>query len=609
MTVNEKNADGKLPLREQIEEKYKWGLTDIYESIDKFEEDFKWVEGAIKNYRKFEGALGQSAEILLEFIKFDEELRITYGRLVRYSLLSKDLDLADEKFQALYERANNLGTKLETESAFVDPELLAIPEDKFLGFVDSNDELKIYRHRFDDLLRMKPHILSKEVEEILSLSGPLQQNPYDTYSLFSNADIKFPTVKDEQGNEIDISHGRYYVALESTDREYRKRVYKGFYSPFKDYKNTVGAMFTGNLKASLFDAKVRKFKSNREAALAVNNIPEAVYDNLVNSVNDNLQPLHRWGKLKKKVLGLDELHPYDTYVTLFPSVTQYYSYEDGIRILLDGLKPLGDIYLKDLQTAFNNRWIDVFETKGKRSGAYSSGVTYGFHPYVLLNWNNTLNDVFVFAHEMGHNMHSYYTEQKQPFVYANYSIFIAEVASTLNEAMLLDYLMKKSKSKDEKLYLIEKYLNNITTTFYRQTRFAEFENVVHTMHQNDEPLTPEILSSIFGKMYQRHWGDEMVVDEEEAMSWCRIPHFYYQFYVYQYATSFAASEKIAEKLKEEGKPAIDKYLNFLKSGSSVYPIDLLKETGADLYSAEPIIAVANKMNYLLDQMEALLAEK
>jgi oligoendopeptidase F len=375
-----------------------------------------------------------------------------------------------------------------------------------------------------------------------------------------------------------------------------------------DYKNTYNSLFNGNLKSISFNARARKYDTNRKAALDGNNIPESVYENLVNTVEKNLQPLHRWASLKKKVLGLSDLHAYDTYVTLFPATKRDYTYDESKEILLKALKPLGDDYLKSLKLAFENRWIDVFETKGKRSGAYSSGVAFGVHPYVLLNWNNQLNDLFTFAHEMGHNMHSYYTENTQPYIYANYSIFVAEVASTLNEALLLDYLIANARTEEEKLALIEEQLNNMTTTFYRQTRFASFEQWAHVAHQKGEALTPDKLSEKYGQMYQDYWGSEMVVDEEEKVTWARIPHFYYNFYVYQYATSYAASQAIVEKINKEGQSAIDKYLNFLKAGSSKYPIEVLKEAGVDMNSPEPILAVVNKMNELLDQMEQILGK-
>ncbi len=599
---------GRLPVRSEIKEEYKWNLHDIYKTEDAWESDFKWVEQSLSRYNEYKGNLGKSAEFLLQFFKMDEEIRIKFGRLIRYSILAKDLDLTDVKYQGLNERANSLDAKLELECSFIEPELLSIPEEQLRSYLQENTKLKIYVHRFDDLFRMKPHILPREIEEVMALSGPLQKIPYDVYSLYSDADIKFPNVVNERGSEVEISHGRFYAALESPDREYRQRVYKNFHLPFKEHKNSLCALFLGNIKANFFEAKARKFSSNRKAALVPNNIPESVYENLVSNVNANLQPLHRWSAMKKKILGVEELHPYDTYVTLFPSVSKDYSYEEGKKLLQQSLKPLGEDYLQNLKFAFENRWIDVYENKGKRSGAYSSGVTYGFHPFVLMNWTDKLSDVFTFAHEMGHNMHSFYTERAQPFVYANYSIFIAEVASTLNEALLLDYLLSNATGKEEKLSLIERHLNNITTTFYRQTRFAEFEQIVHELHENGEPLTPDKLCKIFSDLYQKYWGQEMTVDEEETYTWARIPHFYYNFYVYQYATSFAASELLAEKLIVEGQPAVDKYLEFLKSGNSIYPIDLLKKTGVDLISPEPILTATRKMESLLDQMENLLAE-
>jgi oligoendopeptidase F len=389
------------------------------------------------------------------------------------------LDLTDADNQGRYDRVSALSSKINAASSFISPELIQIPEEKLWKFVDEDEDLKIYSHQLKDLLRTKEHTLSPKEEKILALAGPISEVPYNVFGMFNNADIQFPTVKGESGGDIKISHGRYSAAMYSTDRDYRKRVYKGLYKPFMEYKNTLISLFNGNIKTSIFNAKARNYSSTRKASLDPNNIPLEVYDNLVNTVNSNLQPLHRWGELKKKILQIDELHAYDTYVTLFPSVKKEYSYEESVDILLEALKPLGEDYLSSLKMAFDNRWIDVHETKGKRSGAYSSGVSYGVHPYVLLNWSNQLNDVFTFAHEMGHNMHSYYTEKSQPYPYANYSIFVAEVASTANEALLLDYLIENSESKEEKLALIENQLNNMTLTFFRQTRFAEYEQLVH----------------------------------------------------------------------------------------------------------------------------------
>lgn len=597
-----------LPNRDNIADKYKWNLDDIYKTVDAWEADFKYLEENADKYAQFEGTLGNSADNLLACLKFDDAIGIKLASVSLYASLLKDLDLGNAENSARDSRVEALHAKLSAESSFMRPEILAIPSDKLLGFLSENKELKVYEHYLKELLRTKAHTLSKDQEELLALATPVELASYNTFGVLKNAELDFPTVKDEKGNDIKISDGRYYASLYSTDRGFRERVYRGYYAPYMQYKNTFLSLFNGNLKSIHFNAQARKYDTDREAALDANNIPVSVYDNLVNSVNENLDPLNRWCSLKKKLLGVDNMHAYDTYVTLFPGGKDEYSYDESIDVLLQALKPLGEDYLNSLKKAFNNRWIDVYETKGKRSGAYSSGVSYGVHPYVLLNWNNQLNDVFTFAHEMGHNMHSYYTEQNQPYIYANYSIFVAEVASTMNEAFLLDYLIENAKTKEEKLALIEKELNNITMTFYRQTRFAEFEQVAHQMNENGEAITPEKLCKVYGDMYQKYWGPDMVVDKEETYTWARIPHFYYNFYVYQYATSFAASQALAQKVKEEGQPAIEKYLNFLKSGSSKYPIDVLKDAGVDMTSPEPILAVVKKMNELMDQMEELLAE-
>ncbi|MFH1196135.1 MAG: oligoendopeptidase F [bacterium] len=608
MNLFAQESSAELIKRENIDPKYTWNLDDIFKSPGDWEADYKFIDENSPKYKEFEGKLGGSAQTLLQLFKFDEEISIKIDRLFLYASLSKDLDLANSENSSRYDRITSLASKVSAISAFVKPEILSIPEDILWKYVDSENGLKIYKHKLDDLLRTKAHTLSKDQEELMALASPVTQVAYNTFGMFKNAEMEFPKIKDEQGNDMVLSDGRYYAALYSNDRTFRKRAYKGYYEPYVKYKNTFLSLFTGNLKSIGFNAKARKYNTDRQAALDANNIPESVYDNLVNTVNQNVSPLHRWAALKKKILGVTELHPYDSYVTLFPGVKKEFTYDQSVEILLKALAPLGEDYLKSLKLAFENRWIDVFETKGKRSGAYSSGVSYGVHPYVLLNWNNQLNDLFTFVHEMGHNMHSFYTEKNQPYVYANYSIFVAEVASTMNEALLLDYLINNAETKEEKLALIEQNLNNITTTFYRQTAFAYFEQIVHSMSENDETMTPEILCDIFGEIYKNHWGPDMNIDTEETSTWARIPHFYYNFYVYQYATSFAGSQALAAKVKTEGQPAIDQYLNFLKAGSTKYPIEVLKDAGVDMNSPEPILAVVKKMNELLDKMEAILAE-
>lgn len=596
-----------VPTRDEIEEQYKWNLADIYSSDDEWEKDFKFVEQSISGYTRFEGKITESADNLLACLKFDEEISIKLERLYLYSMLSKDADMRNAKYQGMDDRIKSVYSKVLTASSFIKPELLKTDESKLLSFINSNPDLKIYKHSFDDLLRFRKHTLEREQEELLAMASEVTQVPYNTYSLFTNADLKFPKVADENGNEMEMSHSRFYSALYSKDRNYRERAFKAYLKPYMDNVNSFTSLFNGNLKANIFYSKARKYNSAREAALFKNNIPISVFDNLVEAVNKNISPMYRWASLKKKLLNLDELHPYDVYVTLFDQkLEKKYSYEEAKQIVNDSLKIMGDDYLTSLNKAFDNRWIDVYETKAKRSGAYSSGTTFGVHPYVLLNWTDLLNDVFTLAHEMGHNMHSYYTGLHQPYTYANYSIFLAEVASTFNENLLLDHLIKISESKEEKLFLLEKYLNNITTTVYRQVMFAEFESLTHFKAENGEALTPDVLCKLYKDVYQKYWGPEMQIDEEESYTWARVPHFYYNFYVYQYATGFAASEALALKVKTVGKPAVDKYLHFLKSGSSDYPINILDKAGVNMNSQEPILAVTKKMNQIIDEIENLI---
>lgn len=603
---NTENLTIEIPSRDQINEKFKWNLTDIYPDDNQWENEFKWVKDNLVKYKTFEGRLENSSD-LLACLKFDEEVGIKLERMSLYSMLSKDSDMRDTKYQGMDGRFKSLYAQVLTASSFIKPEILKIDENKITEMLNNVAELRIYKHSFDDLLRFRKHTLDKEQEELLAMADEITQIPYNTYSLFTNADLEFPNVIDEDGNSVEISHSRYYAALYSKDRTYRENAFKAYLSVYRKNANSLSSLFNGNIKTNIFYARTRKYKSAREAALFKNNIPLSVYDNLIKSLSDNMEPMYRWASLKKKLLKIDELHPYDVYVTVFdPKLEKKYPYEEAVKLVLDSLKIMGNEYLGSLNKAFNNRWIDVYETKAKRSGAYSSGTTFGVHPYVLLNWTDLLNDVFTLAHEMGHNMHSYYTGLTQPYTYANYSIFLAEVASTFNENLLLDHLIKISETTDEKLFLLEKYLNNITTTVYRQVMFAEFEMLTHSKVENGDVLTPDKLCKLYKDIYQKYWGDKMVVDEEESYTWARVPHFYYNFYVYQYATGFAASEALAAKVKLEGEPAVKKYMDFLKAGSSDYPINILKNAGVDMNSPEPILAVTKKMSQIIDEIENLI---
>lgn len=604
-TEPDQSKAGRLPARDEIEEKYKWNLTDIYADDDSWEADFKLVEEMIPGYKKFEGSLTSKAETLLKGLKFDDETGKILNRLHLYAMLSKDLDLKNINYMGKDDRVKQLFTQVSSANSFMHPELLSVSIGHIKKMYNEEPELKKYDQYFEDLFRQAQHTLTKEQEKILALASEIQGVPYTAFSLFTSADMKFPTVKDEKGNDVTMSQPRYYAALYSTDRSYRERAYKAYQAQFINYSNTFSALLNGSLKSNIFNARARNFSSSCQAALFKNNIPVSVYNSLIDTVSENLAPMHRWTSLKKKILKVDELHPYDTYVGLF-ELEKECGFETGKKLVLDSLECLGNEYTGLIKTAFDNRWLDVFETQNKRSGAYSSGTTYGMHPYVLLNYTGLLNDIFTLTHEMGHNMHSYYTGVNQPFVYANYSIFLAEIASTFNENLLLDHLINTAKSNYERLALLEKYLNNITTTFFRQTMFAEFELLIHTKAENGVGLTPDAFSALYKTLYQKYWGPDMTLDMEEEYTWARIPHFYYDFYVYQYATGFAASEALVQKIKNEGEPAVKKYLGFLKAGTSDYPVNLLTKTGVDMTTKEPFLAVIRKMDDILNQIEDLI---
>lgn len=596
-----------LPKRAEIQDKYKWDLTHFYKTDAEFEKDFNTLKNALPKYKDFQGKLN-SADMLNKCLTFHLDNYKLFSKLIIYTSLAKDIDLNDGKNQMLNDRANKLGAELSTLASFIEPELLALPDGKVKEFIKSNKSLEQYNHYLESMLRMKAHTLTKDQEKIISMLAPIGEIADETYSILNDAELPFGMVKDENGQDVRISHGRYRSALFSTDREYRRRVYQGTYVPYNNLISTFATLYNGRVNTRLIESKVRNYSNVLEANLYPNNIPVSVYENLVKTANNNLKSLHRWASLKKKYLKLDELHPYDTYATLFPGESKTYTFDEARDIVIKALTPLGPDYINALTESFNNRWIDVYETNGKRSGAYSNGCGCGVHPWILLNWSGTIDDVFTLAHEIGHNMHSYFTEKNQPFQYVDYSTFVAEVASTTNEALLLDYLIANAKSKDEEGALIEKFLVNAQQTFFRQTRFAEFEKTTHELAEKGQFLNAEELTELFAKLYQKYWGPDMVTDREEGLSWARIPHLYhYNLYVFQYATGFSAAQAFADKIKKDGKPAIDQYLkNFISVGSSVFPIDALKNAGVDMSTSAPIDRMIEKFNKYLDRLETLL---
>ncbi len=592
--------------REEIPQEYKWDLDVIFESLDEWEKQFKFVDESIPKFQNYKKTFINSADDLIKTLKFDEYLSIKLGKLYLYAFLAKDVDLNNSTFQSLDGRIKLLVSKYQNATAFMTPMILELSEEKLNAYLEDKEELKLYQHFFDNILRMKDNTLSSDKEELLALSGPALQTSYNTFSMLKATEIDYGEVEGEKGEKEELSEATFYAAMYSNDRAYRERVYRQFYKPYMNLKNTFAALFTGNLNGDVFKAKSKNYSSSLEAALKPNNIPLEVYSNLVDSANEGLTSLHRWVALKKKIMKLDDIHPYDMYVSLFPDSKKDYTFEDARAIVTNALYPMGNFYMEAINDCFDNRRIDVYETKGKRSGAYSSGVTVGVEPYVLMNWNGTLNDVSTLIHELGHNMHSYFTGKKQPTVYASYPIFTAEVASITNENLLHEYLYHNTNDKIEKLSLIETYINKIVSTFFRQTQFAEYELLVHNLTEQGNALNAEMLTNHYAEIFKKYYGSEMFEDKEEFYTWARVPHFYYNFYVYQYATGLAASEVLSKNIIEYGLPAAGKMMNFLSSGNSKYPIETLIDAGVDLTQKDTINAVITKMNELMDELENLI---
>ena len=594
-----------LPKRQDIDSKFKWKLEDIYSDNSLWEQDFKKVKELAEQIKGLQGKLAESAQRLLECFKKSDELLSLNDKVFVYARMKRDENNGDATYQALTDRASSLATEVFAAISYIVPEMLSIPEETLLSYVNSDKELSVYMFSIKENLRQKEHILSEKEEQILAMSAEISDIGGDVFTMFNNADIKFPYIKDEEGEEIEVTKGRYIAFLESKDRRVRKDAFEAVYSSYKKMKNTLAASLTGNVKKNRFYSLVRKYPSALEASLDNDNISVDVYTTLIDTVNKNLPLLDRYLKLRKKVLKLDELHMYDLYVPMVEEFDKKIPYEEARTIVAEALKPLGEEYIGYLQKGMNSAWIDVYENEGKTSGAYAWGA-YKTHPYVLLNYQNKINDVFTLAHEMGHALHSYYTNMTQPYVYSEYKIFVAEVASTVNESLLMRYLLPRASSKQEKAYLLNHYLEEFRGTVFRQVMFAEFEKSIHEKVEQGEALNAQELSNIYYGLNKKYFGEAVTVDEDIAMEWSRIPHFYSSFYVYKYATGFSSATAIAEKILTEGKPAVDKYLEFLKSGGSNYPLELLKIAGVDLSTPQPIQDALNVFEKTLDELEELL---
>ena len=596
-----------LPKREEVPKKLTWELETIFETDELWEKEFEKLQQEIPKITNYQGKLGESAEILYELFTFQDEISERLGKLYTYAHMRYDQDTTNAFYQAMNQKAEILLTQASSTMSFIVPEILQIDVAKLKTFLEEKKELQLYQKTIDEILRQKAHVLSEREEYLLSEVSEALQTASQTFGMLNNADLKFPFIKDENGEEVELTHGRYIRFMESRDRNVRKQAFKAMYDTFGKFKNTFATTLVGNIKKDNFYAKVRNYTSARQAALDANNIPESVYDNLVETINDHLSLLHRYTALRKKVLQVDELHMYDLYVPLVKDVDMTVTYEEAQDFVLKSLAPLGKEYTDVIQQAFNNRWIDVVENRGKRSGAYSSGA-YGTNPFILMNWQNNVNDMYTLTHELGHSVHSYFTRKHQPYRYGNYSIFVAEVASTCNESLLSEYLLNNLDDEKQRLYILNHFLEGFRATVFRQTMFAEFEHDIHIRTQNGEPLTADKLTEIYYELNKKYFGDQITVDEDIGLEWARIPHFYYNYYVYQYATGYSAATSLANQILTEKEVAVERYLEFLKAGSSDFPIEVLKKAGVDMTSKRPILEALQVFEEKLAEFEKLVTK-
>jgi oligoendopeptidase F len=593
-----------IPKRNEIPDQFKWKLEEIYASNDLWEKDFVEVKNLASKLESFKNKIGVSSENLLQCLDANAQMQRLFEKVYVYANMRSHEDSTNGYYQGLADRTESLAVEVSSASSFIVPEILSLSDDQLAAFMKENDKLNFYKKYLDEIFRTKPHVLNANEEQIMAMSGEMANAAGSIFSMLNNADMKFPTIKDEDGNEIEITKGRFMQLMESTDRRVRKDAFESLYTTYKKQRNTLAALLNSQVKANIFNAKVRKYSSARESYLFPDNVPEAVYDNLIAAMHSNMHLMHRYMKLRKEMMGLDELHMYDVYTTMVKEAKMNISYEEAVATVKKGVAVLGEKYGQDLEKGLNSGWIDVYENAGKRSGAYSWGC-YDSHPYVLLNHTDTVSNMFTLAHEMGHALHSFYSDANQPYIYAQYKIFVAEVASTLNEALLMHYMLKNTTDKTKKMYLLNYYMEQFRTTVYRQTMFAEFEKIIHSKAEAGESLTADVLCQVYHDLNVLYYGPDMIVDELLDMEWSRIPHFYSSFYVYKYATGFSAATALAHKIIEEGQSAIDQYLEFLKSGGSDYPIELLKIAGVDMTTAEPINNALLVFEDLLKQMEEL----
>lgn len=587
--------------RASIEDKFKWDIDNMYKTPEAIKEDIKKIDMFISELKSYKGKLADSKENLYKVLSDSENASRILQNLYVYTHMKQHEDTRKNENQANATKTEMLSTELAMATSYMVPEIIAMDENKLQEYL-KDDKLSFYKKYIDEILREKPHTLTEKEEEILAAASDLSGVAENVYEMFSFADLKFPEIKGEDGENIRITHGNYSSLLKSKDARVRKDAFEAVYSTYDEYKNTFASTLYGGIKSEIFYAKMRNYKSAIESSLFQDDISVDVYNNLIDAVDESLDALNKYIDIRKKYLNLEKMHMYDLYVPITSNFDMKITYEQAQEIILKALKPLGEEYLSIAKRAFSERWIDVYENEGKQGGAYSWG-SYDSSPYILMSYKDDLNSLFTLIHELGHSMHSYYSRTNQEYLYSSYKIFVAEVASILNELLLVHYLLENSTSKDEKIYLLNYYLEQFRTTVYRQTMFAEFEKITHERVEAKEPLTAKEFTDIYYKLNEKYYGKSCVVDEQIGLEWARIPHFYSNFYVYKYATGFSAASALSEKILNEGESAVEKYLNFLKSGGSEYPLNQLRAAGIDMEKKESIEKALGVFKELVEELE------
>ncbi|MDA5328166.1 oligoendopeptidase F [Enterococcus lactis] len=594
-----------LPKREELPENLTWDLTKIFSSDKEFDEKYLELSEKLKKSEKYKGTLNQGASQFLDAIEFVLSVYRQTEIIYVYAHLKNDQDTGNTEYQALYARASSLFSKVSEAVSWFEPEILQLSDERIWQYFKEEPKLEVYRHYIQLIVDNRAHVLSADQESLLAGAGEIFEASSDTFAVLNNADLVFPTIEGENGEKVQLSHGVYGQLLESTDRSVREAAFKGLYSVYEQFRNTFASTLSTHIKGHNFKAKVRNYSSAREASLSNNHIPESVYDTLVDVVNKHLPLLHRYMELRKRLLEVEKLHMYDLYTPVLGEAPITFTYEEAKEKALEALKPMGEEYMTIVEKAFSERWIDVVENKGKRSGAYSSG-SYDTNPYILLNWHDTLDQLFTLVHEMGHSVHSYFTRSSQPYVYGDYSIFLAEIASTTNENILTEYLLETEKDPRVRAYVLNHYLDGFKGTVFRQTQFAEFEHFMHTEDEKGVPLTSEYLSDSYGKLNAKYYGPAVEEDPEIKFEWSRIPHFYYNYYVFQYSTGFSAASALAKRILSQEPDALENYLAYLKAGNSDYPVEVMKKAGVDMTQAAYIEDAMSMFEQRLNELEELI---